>query len=281
MTGITIGNKGYVGLGGWNGNQWWEYNSDCNSTIVYADADGDGYGNAANTSIICDSIMTAGYVYNNSDCNDVSASIHPGAAEVCSNGVDENCNGLIDENCCSAPTGLTSAVISNSKAILHWNASAGAVKYNVRYKVSGNNPWKTVSTTSTSKTISGLSANTTYSWQVISVCSVAPLITSSWSAKQMFNTSLRAGIAEEVNDLAVYPNPFTSSATISFLLNQNAHITIELYDLEARKIQTLLDQDTEAGNHLVELDRETLSAGIYFLKIMMDDRSSTMKIMIQ
>ncbi len=30
------------------------------------------------------------------DCNDTSAAIHPGAAEIC-NGADENCNGMIDE----------------------------------------------------------------------------------------------------------------------------------------------------------------------------------------
>jgi hypothetical protein len=37
------------------------------------------------------------------DCRDDSASIHPGAAEVCGNGVDDNCNGVIDEGCPTAP----------------------------------------------------------------------------------------------------------------------------------------------------------------------------------
>ncbi len=38
----------------------------------------------------------AGYVLNNLDCDDGSASIHPGAVEVC-DGVDNNCNGIWDE----------------------------------------------------------------------------------------------------------------------------------------------------------------------------------------
>jgi hypothetical protein len=33
------------------------------------------------------------------DCNDGNASVHPGAAEICGNKVDDNCNGLVDEGC--------------------------------------------------------------------------------------------------------------------------------------------------------------------------------------
>jgi hypothetical protein len=33
------------------------------------------------------------------DCDDSTASVHPGAAEICGNHVDDNCNGVVDENC--------------------------------------------------------------------------------------------------------------------------------------------------------------------------------------
>ncbi|NMO18014.1 hypothetical protein HPC49_14790 [Pyxidicoccus fallax] len=66
---------------------------DVKSTF-YRDADGDGYGNANSTTAACG--QPGGYVTNASDCNDTSASIRPGASEVCDS-IDNNCNGSTDE----------------------------------------------------------------------------------------------------------------------------------------------------------------------------------------
>jgi len=63
----------------------------------YKDADGDGYGNADSSKKATS--PPKGYVTNNRDCNDANAAVHPGAIEICGNGIDDDCNGLIDENC--------------------------------------------------------------------------------------------------------------------------------------------------------------------------------------
>jgi hypothetical protein len=63
-------------------------------TTFYIDSDGDGFGDASGISLGC--VLPAGYSLNNSDCDDLSFAVYPGAAEIC-NDSDDNCNGAIDE----------------------------------------------------------------------------------------------------------------------------------------------------------------------------------------
>ncbi|MBI5055623.1 MAG: hypothetical protein HZB61_03275 [Nitrospirae bacterium] len=63
-------------------------------TVYYLDEDGDGYGNPDKAAEACE--QPAGFVADNTDCNDADKEIHPAAAEVC-NGADDNCNGMTDE----------------------------------------------------------------------------------------------------------------------------------------------------------------------------------------
>src|SRR5678816_4612436 len=64
------------------------------TSTFYADADGDGYGDAAISVQAC--TAPPGYVADKTDCDDTNSNIHPGAAEICDS-KDNNCNGQIDE----------------------------------------------------------------------------------------------------------------------------------------------------------------------------------------
>ena len=60
----------------------------------YADSDGDTYGDPGVVANECS--PPAGYLADNTDCDDTSVDIYPGAPELC-DGADNNCNGAIDE----------------------------------------------------------------------------------------------------------------------------------------------------------------------------------------
>ncbi|WP_158623848.1 MopE-related protein [Corallococcus llansteffanensis] len=86
-------------------------------TTWYRDADGDGYGNASQSTLACS--QPSGYVSNAGDCNDSSSSIRPGVAEVCDS-VDNNCNGAVDE-------GVGSTWYRDADGDGHGNASQSTV----------------------------------------------------------------------------------------------------------------------------------------------------------
>jgi hypothetical protein len=60
----------------------------------YGDSDGDTYGSPTDITQACS--QPAGYVTNNTDCDDGDATINPDATEVCNDGVDNDCDGLVD-----------------------------------------------------------------------------------------------------------------------------------------------------------------------------------------
>jgi Lectin C-type domain/Putative metal-binding motif len=62
---------------------------------VYADGDGDSFGDAATAVTSCET--PSGYVSNNLDCDDTSENVSPDDTEVC-NGLDDDCNGQLDDN---------------------------------------------------------------------------------------------------------------------------------------------------------------------------------------
>ncbi len=65
----------------------------------YQDADGDGFGADAVTTVACSS--PDGFVEVAGDCDDADPAIHPNAAEVC-DGLDNDCDGTVDEGVAEA-----------------------------------------------------------------------------------------------------------------------------------------------------------------------------------
>ncbi len=61
-----------------------------------------------------------------------------------------------------------------------------------------------------------------------------------------------------------YPNPFNNATTIEYYLPTNSAITVEIYNLLGKKIETLIRKVQFAGYHQIEFNSNNLSSGIYF-----------------
>ncbi len=197
-----------------------------------------------------------------------------------------------DGTTCPLPTSLYVTNLTITSAKLNWDAVPIVIGYKVRYKVAGTSEWTNIQSIDNDKTLHGLTASTKYVWQVKSICSTPPVVSSDWSEKQFFTTgSLRSGALEDVSfpiEMDIYPNPFMVSTTISFSLQQDSRVLIELYDVAGRKMTcsdfpggAVLDENVPAGNHELNLYREQMSAGIYFLKANINGNIITRKLIIE
>jgi hypothetical protein len=88
---------------------------------------------------------------------------------------------------CNAPTGLSATAITSSSATLNWNAVGGASSYNIQYRIVGTGTWTSATSTTNSKSLSGLTASSAYECQVQTVCAGG---TSAFTASLNFSTSV-------------------------------------------------------------------------------------------
>ncbi len=77
-----------------------------------------------------------------------------------------------------------------------------------------------------------------------------------------------------------YPNPFNPSTTIEFILNRPDRVTITIYDITGKAIETLLNANKAAGRHQITFDGSHLSNGVYLYRLTTDQGYSKMRKMI-
>jgi hypothetical protein len=80
--------------------------------------------------------------------------------------------------------------------------------------------------------------------------------------------------------LSAYPNPFNSTATISFELPMRSQVSLKVFDLLGREVQTLHTGLANAGAHTVNWDASSRASGIYFVRMQAGKETRTQKIML-
>ena len=79
---------------------------------VWADLDGDGYGDINSPVNGCDPSNTTPYAFNSEDCNDLEALMFPGGAGTLS-GIDNDCNTIIEDDEILTISGCTDPMADN------------------------------------------------------------------------------------------------------------------------------------------------------------------------
>lgn len=85
-----------------------------------------------------------------------------------------------------------------------------------------------------------------------------------------------------IRNVSVAPNPFTTNATLTYVLNQRSDINIEVFDMVGRKVGTIVNEKQNFGEHKFEIGTAINQVkGIYFVRLSIDGQPITKKVVVQ
>jgi hypothetical protein len=77
-----------------------------------------------------------------------------------------------------------------------------------------------------------------------------------------------------------YPNPFNPTTIISYALPKQSHVTLKVYDVLGRDLQTLVEEKQDVGVYTLKFDASGLASGVYFYRLVAGSFISTKKLML-
>lgn len=77
-----------------------------------------------------------------------------------------------------------------------------------------------------------------------------------------------------------YPNPFNSNTTIKYSIGKGSFVKIGVYDVLGREISNLIKEYKPVGTYSVIFDGNSLSSGIYFVKLEMENLFQVRKVVL-
>ncbi len=93
-------------------------------------------------------------------------------------------------------------------------------------------------------------------------------------------TSIVETSVNNITLISVYPNPSKGTVNIEYNLAKQQYVNIELYNIKGSKIETWANLYQQKGQHILT-NNSSLEKGMYFLKINIDDKVYTHKIIIE
>jgi hypothetical protein len=99
------------------------------------------------------------------------------------------------------------------------------------------------------------------------------------------NIDLLATSNLHTEDIAAYPNPFNSTSTIKFSIQETSKAQIKIYNSIGKEIKTLLDKELSPGQYDITWDAknnngEPLSSGLYIIVLQTNNSIKTNKVIL-
>lgn len=77
-----------------------------------------------------------------------------------------------------------------------------------------------------------------------------------------------------------YPNPFNPNTKIRFSIPENGMVTLKVFDILGREVETLINKEQIAGNYEVEFNGTNYTSGLYFYQLQYNNSILVRKMLI-
>jgi len=97
------------------------------------------------------------------------------------------------------------------------------------------------------------------------------------------------GLAVEPNEAKIatkfalhqnYPNPFNPTTTINFSLERQQQVRLSVYNVLGHEVKVLVNDVRPGGLNTITFDASSLSSGLYFYKLQVDQKTLTKKMLL-
>ena len=182
------------------------------------------------------------------------------------------------EQLCITPS-ATASVVTADKAKVTWNAIPDALGYKIRYRIADTETWLTRFANGKDFVIlKSLACNSTYEWQVMSVCADDGSSYSAYTSSDYFTTSA-CRFENEIGkpELLLYPNPASDRVNIS-ISGFNGEVQIQIFDLTGQIV--FVNNSTVIDTCQMIWYTGDISSGLYHLQLLINGKIYSEKILI-
>lgn len=132
--------------------------------------------------------------------------------------------------------------------------------------------------------IPGLDTNNTYHRVITSVNNIftnLDFVVDSAKINPVQNSVGIKSLSVIENQIKVYPNPANGKVSVLYTLPANSMVSIELYDILGQAVKTILPlTEQSSGEHLYTASLSDLTAGIYFVKLKINNAETSVKLFV-
>ncbi len=108
-----------------------------------------------------------------------------------------------------------------------------------------------------------------------------------WMQIQIQSNSAAKGGVEITNSmtentkLELFPNPSNQITNLRYFLTEDSKVSVSLFDVNGKKIKSILNNELQlSGDKMIQIDNSGLSKGIYFIKVVVNNKISNLKMLI-